>query len=618
VIQKTGKEHENMNEKLVQIFWLMICTAMRLCAQQGSSDISAEDLRAHVKYLASDELEGRLAGTEGNAKAAKYIAGLFAQYGLTPAGDNGTYFQSFDFVSAVKLGAENSLAFEGNAIPDDLRNLRINDHFRPLGFSSNASVSGPLVFAGYGITAPEMNYDDYASISAKGKVVVVLRYTPEGSGPHSKFYRHSALREKARMARENGATALIIVTGPADEQDDELMKLTYDHSFATSGIAALTVKRSVLEMLLKTTHTQLKSIQDSIKSARRPVAFEFTGVGVKLQTEIVKVAAQTANVAGYVGGNDPARRDQVLILGAHMDHLGYGGPGSGSLQPDAHEVHNGADDNASGTSALLELAQAFAARKTELKRTVMFLSFSGEELGALGSTYYVNHPLAPLAKSVAMLNMDMIGRLDNNTLIVGGTGTSPEWNPLLKKYNTDSTFTFKLDPSGFGPSDHAQFYGKNIPVLFFWTGDHSDYHKPSDDWDKLNYAGEEKIVRFVYNITLELDEQEAPPVFARVESPGPSMGAGDTRGFSVTLGIIPNYGQSVEGMKINSIRPNGPAEKAGLKPDDVIVGMAGKKVLNIYDYMGILGELRPGDEVEVEVIRGSTRVKVTARMDKRK
>jgi len=597
---------------------LTLSAAFRLFAQPGTSDISAEDLKAHVRYLASDELEGRRAATDGNTKAAKYIADLFTQYGLTPAGDNDTYLQTFEFVSTVKLGGLNSLAIEGNDVPGELRELKVDDHFRPLGFSSDASISGPLVFAGYGITAPEKSYDDYANVSAEGKVVVVLRYTPEGSDPHSEFYRHSSLREKARMAREKGATALIIVTGPIDEQDDDLMKLTYDHSFASSGIAAITMRRSVVETLLNSMHTHLRSIQDSIKSTKKPVAFEFPGVSVRLQTEIVKVTARTANIAGYLEGNAPAMRDQVLIVGAHMDHLGYGGPGSGSLQPDLHEIHNGADDNASGTAGLLELAQAFAARKAELKRTIMFLSFSGEELGALGSMYYVNHPLVPLAKSVAMLNMDMIGRLDSKTLTVGGTGTSPEWNGVLTKYNTDSTFTLKLDPSGFGPSDHAQFYGKDIPVLFFWTGNHSDYHKPSDDWDKLNYAGEEKIVRYVYSIVRELDEQGERPVFVKSQAPGPSMGTGDARGFSVTLGIIPDYGQNAEGMKISSIKPNGPAEKAGLKSDDVIVRMAGKKVLNIYDYMGILGELKAGDEVEVEVMRASNRVKVTAKMEKRK
>jgi len=300
-----------------------------------------------------------------------------------------------------------------------------------------------------------------------------------------------------------------------------------------------------------------------------------------------------------------------------MDHIGYGGPGSGSLQPDVHAIHNGADDNASGTAGLLELAQAFADKKVQLKRTILFISFSGEELGVIGSTYYVNNPYFPLDRSVAMINMDMIGRLENKELTIGGSGTSPLWQTILPKYNADSTFTLSLDPSGIGPSDHSQFYAKNLPVLFFFTGEHGDYHKPSDDWNRLNYKAEEKIVKYIYSVAADVESGQDKPIFARVDSPSPMGGRGDSRGFSVTLGIIPDYGQSSEGMKISGIRPNGPAEKAGLQAGDVIVSMAAKKVMNIYDYMGILGELKAGDQIEVEVLRGGKPLKVQAVMQKR-
>jgi hypothetical protein len=340
-------------------------------------------------------------------------------------------------------------------------------------------------------------------------------------------------------------------------------------------------------------------------------------VRVALQTDVVKVTARTSNIVGYLEGNDPAMKDQVVVLGAHMDHLGYGGPGS--MTPDTVAIHHGADDNASGTAGLLEIAERLSAMKGELKRTQVFAFFSAEELGTLGSGYYVNHPPFPLSQTIAMLNMDMIGRLEKKTLTVGGTGTSVEWNQLLSRENRDSTFILKMNPEGFGPSDHSSFYAKDIPVLFFFTGIHDDYHKPSDQWQKLNYAGEEQVVRYVFRIDRDLDSDSAKPTLVHVQSAGSrSANEGDSRGFAVTLGIVPDFGESTDGMKISGVRPSGPAAKAGLKSGDVIVKMGAKKILNIYDYMGILGELKAGDEVEVGVLRDGKPFTVRAKMEKRK
>jgi Zn-dependent M28 family amino/carboxypeptidase len=287
------------------------------------------------------------------------------------------------------------------------------------------------------------------------------------------------------------------------------------------------------------------------------------------------------------------------------------------LQPDTVAIHHGADDNASGTAGLLELAQAFASDPAPLKRGLVFAFFSGEELGTLGSSYYVNNPPVPLARTASMVNMDMIGRLDGKTLTVYGTGTSPEWNALLAKYNGDSTFTLKTVPDGFGPSDHAQFYGKDIPVLFFFTGNHSDYHRPSDTWDKINYAGEEQVVRYVYRIAGDIDGEAVRPPFTRTASSAPTEGA-DTRGFRTTLGIIPDYNGGGDGMKISVVRPGGPADKAGLKAGDIIVSMAGKKIVNIYDYMEMLGKLKGGDRVDLVVMRDGKPLNSTAEMAARK
>lgn len=583
---------------------------------QTDPEILASDIRYHLKYLASSALAGRGSGTEGNRTAAAYIADWMKRDAISPAGDGGSYFQSFEFVAAVRLGDSNHLAIIPPAPAEPLVFVA-NQDFRPLAFSSSATVSGELLFAGYGISAPDSNYDDYQGLDARDRVVVVLRYGPDGTDPHSPFAKYTSFRNKARVARDKGAAAIIFLNGPRDEQDDDLLKLTYDQSFESSGIPALSMKRDVIERLIAPSGMNLRALQDSIKASRKPVRISLGGTAARIQTDVRKVKARTANVAGLLKGNDTLLNSQVVILGAHFDHLGYGGRGSGSLVPDTIAVHPGADDNASGTSGLLELMEAFSAKRKELKRSILFLFFSGEELGTLGSGYYVNHPLVPLERSVAMVNMDMVGRLENGRLTVYGTGTSPVWAPLLSRFNKDSSFTIKTIPDGFGPSDHSQFYGKDMPVLFFFTGTHNDYHKPSDTWEKINYAGEERVVRYVKKIVDAVDVMPERPAFARSQAPAPAS-SGDTRSFSVTLGIIPDYAEGTEGMKIGGIRPNGPAEKAGLKAGDVITKMAGKKVLNIYDYMGLLGELKAGDVVEIEALRGGAIVTLKATMEKRK
>jgi aminopeptidase YwaD len=403
-----------------------------------------------------------------------------------------------------------------------------------------------------------------------------------------------------------------------DGTEDEISKLSYDQSFASSGIPCISLRKSILENWLEPTKKELKNIQDSLKANRLPSSFNIPNLKLSLATEVVKVHATSANVLGCLDGNDAKLKDQVVVLGAHFDHLGLGGPGSGSLAPDEKAIHNGADDNASGTSALLELAQKFSANKQLLTRTLLFSAFTGEELGLLGSAYYVANPTLPLKNTIAMFNLDMVGRMENNSVTVQGFGTSPAWRITVRKWNAaPDTLNIKAVEDGTGPSDHASFYGKDIPVLFFFTSLHSDYHKPSDDWEKLNYEGEQKIVRLVYNIASDIQNSAESPQFTKAQSTASPMGSGDGRGFTVTLGVTPDYGASAEGMKIGGTRANGPAEKAGLKSGDVITKLGGKKVLNIYDYMGVLGELKAGDVVEVEVMRDGNPMKFVATMQKR-
>jgi aminopeptidase YwaD len=595
---------------------LLACAAvLPVYAQTNPADITAAELREHVRYLASDELQGRGSGTQGNQDAAIYIAAKLKTWGLHPAGVNNTFFQPFDFVSSVKLGETNTVKIES---PAGDRTLKVDSDFRPFGFSSTAAVEGPLVFVGYGVVAPEKQYDDYAGIDVKGKVVVMFRYGPDGASPRSEYQKHTGLRNKARVARDKGAIAMIMINGPADEAEDGLYKLSLDQGAGSSGIVAVSMKRDLLEPCFQAAGWSVKALQDSMRAHTAAKSFELPKCIATINVTVNRVTSQSANIVAYLEGNDPQLKDEVIVLGAHMDHLGLGGPGSGSMVPDTIAIHNGADDNASGTASLLELAQAICAHAGTIHRSYVFTFFSGEELGTLGSQAYVSMPFYPLRQTIAMLNMDMVGRLQNKALSIGGTGTSGVWPTLISRHNADSTFTITMNPDGFGPSDHASFYGKDIPVLFFFTGTHDDYHKPTDDWEKINYAGQEKITKLVNAIVTDLDTMAARPPFVRVQVASAGRGgSGDSRSFNVNLGIIPDVGESSTGLKVSGVRANGAGEKAGLLAGDILVGMAGKKIMNIYDYMGLLGELKAGDEVVLDVNRAGKIIQLKAVMQKR-
>jgi Zn-dependent M28 family amino/carboxypeptidase len=358
---------------------------------------------------------------------------------------------------------------------------------------------------------------------------------------------------------------------------------------------------------------------------------------------LVRREAAAANVVGILEGSDPSLKSETIVIGAHYDHLGHGG--AGSLAQKEGEIHHGADDNASGVAGVLEIARILTSQTPRPRRSIVFAAFSGEEEGLLGSNYYVNHPLVPLANTVAMINMDMIGRMKNKSLTIGGMGTATEWAALVDNANLlqgvtvtaaqggspagspvasgmpivvasngqpivhsdpAKQFSLILNADGYGPSDHSSFYAKQIPVLFFWTGTHEDYHKPSDTSDKINYEDESRILGMVSRIVQSIDASDKRPSYtvAKTEATGRSTG------FRVYLGTIPNYADSNEGLLLDGVREDSPAAKAGLKAGDRIVKLAGKDVRNVYDYTYALGEMKAGQEYEVEVIRGAERLKL--------
>jgi hypothetical protein len=592
--------------------FLFLFVALSLYAQpKRSPHITVEELQHHVQYLASDELEGRRAGSKGADLAAAYIAREFESYGLTPYGTNGSFLQEFEFVAGVKLGPSNRF----NVQSPQREEFMVDRDYRPLGFSRSGMYEGTVVFAGYGISLPNKTYDDYEGLDVKDKAVLVLRNAPPSHSVHEFAAQYSSLRYKANKAKELGAKLLIVVTSPEDDATDDLIRLSYDQSTGKAGIMAIHLRRSAADRLLRKSGTTVAALQKSLDTEKKPRSFLLKDVLVRIETEIVEIRQKTSNVIGYLEGNDPVLKNEVLVLGAHYDHLGWGGEGSGSLRPDTVAIHNGADDNASGTAGLLELAQAFAARRHQLKRSILFIAFAAEELGLLGSAHFVKSPTLPLERLVAMLNMDMIGRLNNRTLIVYGIGTSPGFEDLVRRQNRDSTFYLKLNKDGFGPSDHASFYGKQIPVFHFFTGIHGDYHRPSDDVDKLNYEGMRSIAEYIQAITLELNAAETKPTYVAVEVPRPPGGGG--RGTRVYVGTIPDYGEQSEGMKISGVREGSPAAKAGLRGGDVIVKFGKVEVKNLYDFTYALGEYKPGDEVDVVVKRGSETLNMKVVLERR-
>jgi hypothetical protein len=581
------------------LLFLLVSGSVALQQETADSpEITAREIQQHISYLASDALEGRFTGSQGCQLAGEYIKNEFQKYGLEPLfGDS--YFQHFPFIAEVRLTDETRLTVE---TPAGGQTLQLDRDYRPLAFSDDAEFSGEVVFAGYGISAKDLQYDDYAGIEVEGKVVLVLRSHPEWSQPRSKFDRYDQDRLKATVARDHGAKAILIANGPYPEKKEDRFKpFRYDRSGAVKGIAVVQISRKLAEALVARAGKDLKALQHEIDSLKAPRSFELGGVKIRGKVGIQPIQKISRNVAGVLPGSDPLLKDEYVVIGAHYDHLGYGQTGS-LYRGEEPRIHNGADDNASGTAAMLEMAEKFASLRGSLKRSYIFVAFSGEELGSIGSSYFVKNSPVPTEKMVAMINLDMVGRLrEDSTLIVYGTGTSSRWKDLLNELNRTYRFKLSFHDEGFGPSDHSSFYAKKIPVLFFFTGTHSDYHRPTDDPEKINAEGEEAVTRLAFDVAAAIDTFSTRPDYiaiARRES-------GGRRDFRVYVGTIPDFSEDVDGYKISGVSEGSPAAKAGLQAGDVIIKFGGKPVSNIYDFTYALQDFAPGDSVEIVWKRGA-------------
>jgi hypothetical protein len=566
-----------------------------------------------IKTLAAPDMEGRGAGTKGLARAAKYIEHRYKTLGLQPAGSNG-YLQPFTVTTGAKLKSDNELIVDDTGTK---HSLTMDQDFVPISFSSSGLLTAPVVFAGYGASAEEFGYDDYAGLDVKDKIVLVLRYEPEvfgmKSGQHG-LTQHSQLVTKAINARNHGAKALILVNGKlADGEDDLLMRFGTVSGPQDAGIMLLQVKNAVADGWFKAAGKSLADVQQQINHTGKPDSFAFPAtLQLSLKVDIEATHAQVNNVLAYL----PGKTSEYIVIGAHYDHLGRGD--SNSLAPSQiGQIHPGADDNASGTAGVLELARLFAPMKGQLDRGILFMSFSGEELGLLGSAEWVKDPTLPLDKCVAMLNMDMIGRIKDNKVYIGGVGTGSTFKAILEQAQKQQpNFKIEYSAGGYAASDHTSFVTKRIPVLFFFSGLHSDYHKPSDTWDKINAPSAVELLDLVGDVALQLADAPSPPTFITVVEDKPISGGGG--GYGPYFGSIPDFGEVKDGVRFSDVRPGSPAAKAGLKAGDILVQFGDKPIHNLYDFTDALRRSKVGEVVEVKVLRDGKPITASVKLEQRK
>ena len=590
-----------------------------LYIQPGLTGIS---IRHHIEILASDELEGRMTGSKGAALAAKHIAAQFAHLNLKPVGDEASYFQEFEFTAGRRIIAEENRFHITRQMhsAEQVMEFSVERDFQPLSFSRNGVVEGEVVFVGYGLTAPgELGegYDAYAGLDVKDKIVVALRYVPEGVEPERRqqLNRYAGLRYKAMQAREQGAKAFLVVAGPNSPNAGKLIPLDFDSSLADSGIVAASISDTVANALFAPSGKNLKDVQSAldVENLHFLGQFPLPGVKVKIVVSVEKVKKTDQNVVALLAPPEVTDDTEYVIVGAHYDHIGYGEIGSLAGKGEEGQIHNGADDNASGTAVVLELAttlsEAYQKYPEKFRRGIIFALWSGEELGLIGSTHFVNDPIIPLEKVAAYINFDMVGRLRENRLILQGVGSSSVWTKLIEKRNIPIGFNLTLQEDPYLPTDVTAFYPKEVPVLSFFTGGHEDYNRPTDDPETLNFYGIERISDFAHGIVLDLISADERPEYVRVERSQSEEGSRDM--LRAYLGTIPDYTTEGTGVKISGVRTGGPADKAGLKGGDVIVEFGGQKVTNIYDYTYALDAVKIGEPVEVVVLREGKRLKLT-------
>ena len=599
----------------------------------------AKNLFAHADYLASDECEGRQAGSPGQARARSYIVKQ-----LNKSGFDEVKHYPFEFVADMKLGGNTALSAShthanvgeknifnrpmksGNPFPTFVYEL--HEDFLPLKISKAGTIANAdLVFAGYGISAPDKGYDDYKDLDVAGKLVLVIRSEPESragrrigvekADPHDSFSVYSDLFYKASSARDKGALGLVIVNGIRGMSESErkvLDKLQHGSGRPACGIPLIQVVPDLADDWLKSTGKNIASLQEAIDESLTPQSFLVPGINISANVNIVREHTTDENVAVVLQGNDPVLRDEILVIGAHYDHLGRGSEFSLADKNEMGQIHRGADDNASGVSSLLELAAALRKNRDALKRSVWIIFFGAEELGTLGSIHFTQSPPPEfsLKNTCAMLNLDMVGRCRERKVMVYGTATGTGFDSILKLANQDLNLDLKPGADGFGGSDQTPFVTNSVPVLFFFTGSHKDYHRPSDTVDKLNVVDQTLITALTYNVAAALINAPERPKFVKVDVPKMSGGVG-----GVGLGTLPDYSFEGKGLRIIGVREKSPADRAGLKAGDIITKLGNRTIENIYDYMNALKQSVAGIETMATIKRDGSDLEIKVTPEKR-
>jgi hypothetical protein len=606
---------------------ILAILALALIAADTPTTVgSADEQRflTDIKTLTASAMEGRGDGAKGLTRAAHLIEQRYKSLGLQPAGKK-NFFQPFDVITGRRLRSGNRLqeALHLEDVSVEHRNYKLLEEFIPLSFSANGSVEAPLVFAGHGITAPEFSYDNYQGLETKGKVVLVLRGEPpslSAKSPERGHTPHESVISKAINAKNHGAIAIIVVNGKLPSGEEDVLPRFGDaEGPQDAGILCLQVKNSVADTWFRNRGKALSDVQRETDDPLQPgpvLVGGSVGPTLSVKVSIETIHATVNNVLAYL----PGKTDEYVILGAHYDHLGRGQ--SHSLAPSQiGQIHPGADDNASGTAGVLELARLFAALKGQLQRGILFANFAGEELGLLGSAEWVKNPTLPLDKAVAMLNMDMIGRIKNDKVYIGGLGTGTTFPSILDQAESHTTFKYENSPGGYSSSDHTSFVTKRIPVLFFFSGLHSDYHKPSDTWEKINADSAAHLLDLVSNVALRIDTAPDRPTFvAVVENPNPHAGtpSGSGGGYGPYFGSIPDFGQIENGVRFSDVRPGSPAAKAGFQAGDVLIQFGDKGIKNLYDFTDALRRSKVGDTVQVTVLRDGKPVTASVTLEQRR
>jgi aminopeptidase YwaD len=589
-----------MNRFLIAI---LAAPVLLSCKPRFEPEITTAEIEEHISYLASEELKGRFPGTPEEQLLMDYITGEFRQAGLLL--NKRTGIQHFDIITDLETGP-------GNTVSYGLEFLDPGVDFIPFSFSANGSAKAELVFAGYGFKTDGegARWDDYDGVDVTGRWVMLLRGVPGKQEASSPYFNFSEDRGKALLASDLGAVGVILVSGSNFDPEDALAELKgKQHALS---IPVIQMTRKAAEMILASAGSDsLTKLNATLSDELTPASFH-TGMEIGISVDLQPRKMATFNTIALLKGTDPDLRDEYVVIGAHHDHLGMGGPGTSSRYMDTMAVHYGADDNASGVAGVIEISQYLSTRSPS--RSILFSTFGAEEMGLIGSKYLTENPPVDLSRVQAMINLDMVGRLnDERQVQVGGIGTSPGFAGLLDSLNQEYGFNLKFSNEGFGPSDHSSFYAKDVPVLFISTGAHPDYHTPADHPGAINPEGAAEVMSFAADLAEALANNRERIAFNEA---GPKVrGSSRGRRGGITLGLMPDVTyDGNEGMPVMFVTEGKPAAVGGIQKNDVIVAIEGKSVGNVYDYMSRLDQLKEGMDIVVSVNRNGDRLDLVIRL----